>query len=131
MIFIADNEVDQLATLQYLLRKLFPEEEIWPADERPFTNWDDVTKELTRKTENNDRDLLVILDLGLEAQHMASAAAGVQRARLLRKVREHAVFMAYTQFGDTVRSDRNYHEIFDGLIDSNRPVIPVVAGMLW
>ena len=76
MIFIADNVAEELTNLQDLLKRLFPTEYIWPSDEKPFTKWDDVSSELRTNTENN-KDLLVILDLGLESEHMSSATEGL------------------------------------------------------
>lgn len=77
MIFIADNVVEDLSNLRFLLNKLFPNECIWPQNERPYTDWDDVSRELSANTKNN-KDLLVFLDLGLESLHMSSATSGVE-----------------------------------------------------
>ncbi len=119
MIFIADNVVEDLSNLRFLLNKLFPNECIWPQNERPYTDWDDVSRELSANTKNN-KDLLVFLDLGLESLHMSSATSGVERASLLRTLRDSAVFLAYTQFGNRVKGEHHYRETFDGLIDKQK-----------
>ncbi len=119
MFFIADNERVHLASLQRLVRAVFPEEGLWPVDAATFKSWKAVADELAVRTQDDER-LVIILDLGLESEEMPSVRAGVEQAFGIRSFRQNATIIAYTQWPELAEMQAHYSEAFDGLIDKQR-----------
>lgn len=114
--FIADNDRPQLTALKRLLERAYAGSVIWPSLDKTFTSWHDVAEEMEAHTRDKD-DLVVVLDLALESESMASVRTGVEQAFQMRSLRPKGVFVAYTQWPEFAEGLPHYKETFDGLID--------------
>lgn len=117
--FVVDNRITHLTSLQQLLTGAFPESTIWPEGPKTLANWQTVADELQVNTKD-DPNLVVILDLGIESEDMASLHSGVEQAFALKSLRPSAVFISYTQWPDLAEVQPHYEETFDAGIDKQR-----------
>jgi hypothetical protein len=117
--FVVDNEVTHLTRVQQALRTAFPVATVDPQGARVFTQWSAVTEELQGIGADSE-GLIIILDLGVEAEDMLSLGSGVEHCFALKSLRPDAIFLSYTQWPDLAETQAHYRETFDGGLDKQR-----------